>query len=158
MLECTKCADKLKCVTGEKKSCNRGFQLPMCCRKYLSGKKQEIIAFLIDCPNEMIDGDFLVYKDICPECNSAIHIRLQMALNLLDPIKQLIDRFTKQQDDNKFVNPFINPNPNIPYPNWPNMPNVWTTTTGGTVTPNITYTVNCANSSMSAMGGTTMTA
>ena len=91
MVECDKCPDKLRCTTGKKDACDRGFKLKMCCRKHLAGKKEEILKMLIDVPNEMIVGTFVTYEDICPMCDDKIIIRLQMANSCNDEVKRLQD-------------------------------------------------------------------
>jgi len=108
MVECDKCADKLRCTTGQVEECNRGFKLKMCCRKHLAGKKEDIIRLLVDCPNEMIIDNFITYRDICPMCSGEIFIRLQMCDSIIDTRENII--------------PSTEPYPMFPYPGGPYIP------------------------------------
>jgi hypothetical protein len=107
MIECDKCPDKLRCTTGQKDECDRGFKLKMCCRKHLSTKKETIIRLLIDTPNELISGGNLVYEDICPMCKQKVSIVLQMSYGFSDIIKILQDEADRlrQEQLNDFVKP-----------------------------------------------------
>jgi hypothetical protein len=135
MIECDKCPDKLRCSTGQKEECDRGFNLKMCCRNHLASRKKEIIKLLLDMPNEIISNQRLVYEDVCPMCKQKIFIRLGMDYGEQDELSKLreeIERLKTIDDLGKVspnTEPWTYPNPNtMPYPDQYPGTTTWGTT------------------------------